>query len=110
MRSHWRPTRRPDTVSSPSPTTTRLGPDNVPDGLIAVPAEENTVSFPFWPLGQHVIYLFADDHVKRGSAVERFEQMRARGGIISVAHPHCPGNLGSGRWGPAISWRPPNLR
>lgn len=73
-------------------------PERVPDGLIVIPAEENTVSFPFWPLGQHAIHLFAGEHVKKGTAVQRFEAMRGAGGLISIAHPHWPGNLDTGRW------------
>lgn len=73
-------------------------PESVPDGLLVIPAEENTVSFPFWPLGQHAIHLFASEHVLRGSASERFEAMRSQGGLISIAHPNWPGNLGSGVW------------
>lgn len=73
-------------------------PERVPDGLIVIPAEENTIAFPFWPLGQHAIHLFAREHVKKGSAVQRFEAMRTGGGLISIAHPHWPGNLDTGRW------------
>lgn len=77
-------------------TVTRI--DGSPHGLILIPAEENTVTFPFWPLGQHAVYLFVDDTVRRGSAVERFSRVQQQGGIIQIAHPNWIGNLGLGRW------------
>lgn len=73
-------------------------PDAVPPGLVVVPAEENTVSFPFWPLGHHAILLFIDEHIRHGSARERFDAALAQGAVVSAAHPNWIGNLGSGRW------------
>ncbi len=73
-------------------------PGDVPEGLLVIPAEENTVAFPFWPLGHHAVLLFVREHVSRGSARERFDAALAQGAIVSAAHPNWPGNLGSGVW------------
>lgn len=73
-------------------------PDEIPAGLELIPAEENTVSFPFWPLGQHAVFLFVEEHIARGSARERFREAADQGGLIAIAHPNWVGNLGLGRW------------
>lgn len=73
-------------------------PETVPEGLVVIPAEENTVAFPFWPLGHHAVLLFVNEHIDRGSARERFDAALAQGAVVSAAHPNWPGNLGSGVW------------
>ena len=73
-------------------------PAGVPEGMVVVPAVENTVTFPFWPLGQHAVFLFVERQVTRGGARERFRAAAEQGGIVSIAHPSWVGNVGTGRW------------
>lgn len=75
-----------------------IHPAEVPPSLIHIPAEENTVSFPFWPLGQHAVILFADEHIRNGSAAARWEAAERAGSLVQIAHPNWTGNLGSGVW------------
>src|SRR5690606_16732361 len=49
-----------------------------PEGLILVPAEEDNINFPFWPFGQHAVYLFAEERVDEGSARKRFDQAKGQ--------------------------------
>lgn len=73
-------------------------PLNSGDELILIPAEENTVPFPFWPLGQHAIFLFTNTRVRSGNSIKRFMNVKDQGGIVQIAHPNWVGNLGFGRW------------
>lgn len=74
-------------------------PDDVPPNLIVIPGEEITVYYPLWPYGKHAVHLFAEGHISQGRAVKRFNQIAEAGGLVSIAHPHWSGNIGSGRWG-----------
>ena len=71
---------------------------NAPPNLVMIAAEENTVAYPFWPLGQHVVFLFANEHIKTGTAVTKFAAAIKQGALISIPHPNWEGNLGTGRW------------
>lgn len=73
-------------------------PSRVPDGLVVIPAEENTVPNPYYPLGSHAVFLFVTEHVTAPSIEERFKTVTARGGLVSLAHPSWNGNLGHGKW------------
>ena len=68
------------------------------DGLLVIPGEENTIEYPFWPLGQHIMRLFVSSHVSCGRAQERIDSCALEGGIVCIPHPSWPGNLGTGRW------------
>lgn len=70
----------------------------VPGGVTIIPAHENTVNFPFWPLGQHAVILFSESPIPVGSASQRFAAAQEQGAIVSIAHPNWVGNLGLGRW------------
>jgi hypothetical protein len=69
-------------------------------GILVVPGEENTVPDPFWPLGRHMLRLFVSSPATSGRAQERINSCVSQGGVVALAHPSWPGNLGTGRWTP----------
>ncbi len=70
------------------------------DGILVVPGEENTVPDPFWPLGRHMLRLFVSSPATSGREQERIDSCVSQGGVVALAHPSWPGNLGTGRWQP----------
>lgn len=66
--------------------------------FITIPGEENTVNYPFWPFGQHMVRLFVDTHARWGKAQSRIDSAVQAGGIVGIAHPNWIGNLGTGVW------------
>lgn len=69
-------------------------------GILVVPGEENTVPDPFWPFGRHMLRLFVSSPASSGRAQERIDSCVSQGGVVALAHPAWPGNLGTGRWRP----------
>lgn len=69
------------------------GPD-----FVTIPAEENTVPWPFWPLGTHMLRLFVDSHAWSGDAQARINKTIKAGGMAALAHPNWSGNLQTGQW------------
>lgn len=69
-----------------------------PPELLVIPAEESTISVPFYPVGPHAVFLFVDEKVDAANLDDRFDAVASRGGLISLAHPNWPGNFGHGRW------------
>lgn len=69
-----------------------------PTGICVLSGEENTVPYPFWPLGRHLLRLFVSSHHGTGSAQDRIDSCVSQGGIVAIAHPSWRGNLGTGRW------------
>lgn len=66
--------------------------------FLVLPGEEYTVPRPVWPLGRHMLRLFVNERLRRGSLQERIEETVRAGGVVGVAHPHWPGNFGTGLW------------
>ena len=66
--------------------------------FVMVPGEENTVPWPFWPLGAHMVRLFVDSHQWTGDAQTRITTAAKAGGIVALAHPSWEGNLSTGQW------------
>jgi hypothetical protein len=69
-----------------------------PTGICVLGGEENTVPYPFWPLGRHLLRLFVSSHHGGGGAQDRIDSCVSQGGIVAIAHPSWTGNLGTGRW------------
>lgn len=72
------------------------GPD-----FVTIPGEECTVIRHFWPLGPHLLHLFARESAReRRSPQALIDTIESRGGLAGLAHPGWVGNLGSGQWSP----------
>jgi len=66
--------------------------------FVTIAGEENTVPWPFWPLGAHMLRLFVGTHGRSGNAQGRIDSARDAGGIAGLAHPSWVGNLQTGQW------------
>ncbi|MDI3280181.1 MAG: CehA/McbA family metallohydrolase [Bacillota bacterium] len=72
------------------------GPD-----FVTIPGEECTVIRHFWPLGPHLLHLFARESAReRRSPQALIDSIESQGGLAGLAHPGWVGNLGSGQWSP----------
>ncbi len=69
------------------------GPD-----FVTIPTEENTVPWPFWPLGTHMLRLFVDSHDRTGDAQARIDSTLEAGGMAGICHPSWMGNMHTGEW------------
>lgn len=71
------------------------------DGPLLIGGEEHTIPRPVWPLGRHVLRLFATRPLngRRGRRpLPRLAAMAAAGDLICLAHPSWTGPFGTGRW------------
>lgn len=75
-------------------------PGSVPDGLTVITGEEHTFSQSFYPLGQHILFLFIDRPVRGGSIEAAFFDVANQGGLSVIAHPSWNGFGGYGKWRP----------
>ncbi|MBE3577837.1 MAG: hypothetical protein IMX00_09120 [Limnochordales bacterium] len=66
--------------------------------FVIITGEENTVPWPFWPLGCHILRLFVETHETSGNAQKRIDTALSAGGIVALAHPSWVGNLQTGQW------------
>lgn len=69
-----------------------------PDSLLVIQGEENTLPSSPYPFGLHAVFLGVDTHVTGWSVGSRFEQVTRNSRLVMLAHPHWPGNLGTGTW------------
>ncbi len=73
-------------------------PPTVPDGLTVITGEEHTFSHPFYPLGQHALFLFIERHPSGSTIDARFDDVGSQGGVAVIAHPTWNGAGGYGEW------------
>ncbi|NLY30721.1 MAG: hypothetical protein GX047_08860 [Firmicutes bacterium] len=66
--------------------------------FVIIAGEENTVPWPFWPLGAHMLRLFVDSPQRSGNAQTRISSAVRADGIAGIAHPNWSGNLTTGKW------------
>jgi len=77
---------------------TITAPATVPAGLTVIKGEEHTLSNPFYPLGQHVVFLFVERRVNGTSVEHKFRDVVAQEGLAVIAHPTWSGYGGYGEW------------
>lgn len=73
-------------------------PTAAPPALTVVRGEEHTLSQPFYPIGQHALFLFIERRPSGASIDEKFDDVVSQGGLAIVAHPSWNGAGGNGEW------------